>query len=78
MKMANYLLALSLTYTGQCWYQCYCSIVAQLWALLLNLLTKQDGNADAGMAFMKKKMETSVRSLYGDHVANSMGIFGLI
>jgi hypothetical protein len=44
---------------------------------LQNLLTMLDGSAYAGVDFMKK-LEASVRLLYGDHVTNSKGIFGLI
>jgi hypothetical protein len=44
---------------------------------LQNLLTMLDGSEDAGVDFMKR-VEASVRLLYGDYVANSMEIFGLI
>jgi hypothetical protein len=42
---------------------------------LQNLLTMLDGSEDAGVDFMKR-VEASVRLLYGDYVANSMEILG--
>jgi hypothetical protein len=42
---------------------------------LQNLLTMIDGSDAAGVDFMKR-VEASVRLLYGDYVANSMEILG--
>jgi hypothetical protein len=42
---------------------------------LQNLLTMVDGSEEAGENFMKR-VEASVRLLYGDYVANSMEILG--
>jgi hypothetical protein len=44
---------------------------------LQNLLTMLDGSEDAGVDFIKR-VEASLRLLYGDYVANSMEILGLI
>jgi hypothetical protein len=42
---------------------------------LQNLLTMLDGSEDAGVDFIKR-VEASLRLLYGDYVANSMEILG--
>jgi hypothetical protein len=42
---------------------------------LQNLLTMIDGSEEAGVDFIKR-VEASVRLLYGDYVANSMEILG--